>query len=497
VSTTRRFVIYQLKLVPGDSTSYYLNGQPTKMGRVTTSVTYGGKTVSHTFYTTHWGLVTNVPAAHYAWSTQTAYALYDTVADDGPRAADQYLRMGQTTSAKDLYAVQARWLAIPTFNTLAADDHGNSYYGDVGATPAVSAAKIHTCTPPGLPQIVFAQARVVTLDGSTTACAPANYAGTLQSGIFTGGQLPHIFRRDYVENSNDSYWLANPFHPLTGFSPIIGLTGTVQNLRTRLGNEMIAERVAGTDRLGRPKFTIPTLQRMWEGDRSKLAELVLANLVTDCRAHPSQTASNGQTVDLTAACDALAGYNRTGRLLAHGGWLFSVFNALDSDSAFYATPFDPAQPLTTPSGLNTSASATPLKFLADAVQNLRAHGIALDASYGQVQYAPQSRRIGIPGCDTGCFNAIYSSIGTSTNPVSAAPYGQVYDGSSLVMTTQLNPSGPSAQGILTYSQASDPTSPWYENMTKLYSRRRWVKLAYTARQLRQAHPVSELVIRTR
>ncbi len=497
VSTTRRFVIYQLKLVPGDPTSYYLDGKPTKMGQKTVSVTYGGKTVSHTFYTTRWGLVTIVPAAHYAWSAQTAYALYDVVAADGPRSADGYLRMGQATSARNLYAVEARWLAIPAFNTIAADDHGNSYYGDVGAAPAVTQTKISTCTPPGLPQLVFSQARVVTLDGSTSSCAPANYSGTPQKGIFSSGQLPHIFRRDYVENSNDSYWLANPLHPLTGFSPIIGLAGTPQGLRTRLGNEMIAERVAGTDGLGRPKFNIPTLQRMWEGDRSKLAELVLADLVADCRAHPSQAASNGQMVDLTLACNALAGYNRTGLLGAHGGWLFSVFNALDSDSGFYATPFNPAQPLTTPSGLNTSGSATPLKYLADAVQNLRAHGIALDASYGQVQYAPQSRRIGIAGCDTGCFNAIYSSIGSTTNPTSAAPYGQVYDGSSLVMTTQLNPSGPASQGILTYSQSSDPTSPWYENMTKLYSHRRWVKLAYTARQLRQGHPGSELIIRTR
>jgi hypothetical protein len=27
-------------------------------------------------------------------------------------------------------------------------------------------------------------------------------------GIFKAIQLPHAFRRDYVENCNDSYWLA-------------------------------------------------------------------------------------------------------------------------------------------------------------------------------------------------------------------------------------------------------------------------------------------------
>ena len=73
----------------------------------------------------------------------------------------------------------------------------------------------------------------------------------------------------------------------------------------------------------------------------------------------------------------------------------------------------------------------------------------------------------------------------------------MHDGSSLVMTTQLNPGGPVSQGILTYSQATDPTSPWYTNMTKLYARRRWVKLPYTASELRHDHPGRTLILQTR
>jgi len=500
VSTSRRFVAYQLNLVPGAPTSYYLDGVPTKMGQSTVSVRYGATTVRHTFYTTHWGMVATIKAAHYGWDTTHAYALYDAEINNGPRTADQYLRMGQATSVHGLYNAEAKYLAIPTFNTVAADDHGNAYYGDVGATPAVSLDEINTCTPAGAPLLVYRAARVITLDGSKTSCAPANYAGTPEAGVFPARRLPHTFRRDYVENSNDSYWLANPSHPLTGFSPIIGLTDTVQGLRTRLGNEMIAQRVAGTDGLGAPKFTIATLQRMWEGDRSGAAENVLKDLVAQCRANPTQTASNGQTVDLTAACDALAAYKGTGRLNDTGGWLFYIWYGLDTDSNFWAVPFDATKPLTTPTGLNpgTAASpAAPLKWLADAVLSLQAHNLPVRATYGQVQYAPQSRRIPIPGCSVGCFNAIYSSTGPSTNPVNAAPYGQVYDGSSLVMTTQLNPSGPQSQGILTYSQASDPTSPWYRNMTRLYSQSRWVPLAYTAKQLRAGHPSSELVLVSR
>ncbi|MGH2859600.1 MAG: penicillin acylase family protein [Solirubrobacteraceae bacterium] len=497
VSTDRRFVLYQLKLVPGDPTSYYLNGKPVKMGRITVSVRYGSKTVRHTFYTTRWGVVTTVPAATYGWSDTTAYALYDSTIAAGVRAANQYLRMGQAKSVHGLFAVEAKFLAIPTFNTIAADDHGNAYYGDVGDTPAVTAAKLKQCLPAGLPTIVYNAAGVVTLDGTRSACAPVDFPGTPQKGILPARDLPHLFRRDYVENSNDSYWLANPSHPLTGYAPIVGKTDYPQDGRTRLGNAMIAARVKGTDGLGAPKFTIGTLQRMWEGDKSDLAQQVLSDLVADCRAHPMQTASNGQSVNLMSACSALAHYNGTGKLNAKGGWLFSVWNDLDSDTAFYSVAFQPTHPLTTPTGLNTAAPARPLKWLADAVQNLQAHHVGLNASFGQVQYAPQSKRIPIPGCSgessahgMGCFNAIYSPDGTpaTAGPVSGGPYGQVDDGSSLVMTTQLNRSGPVSEGILTYSQASDPTSPWYSNMTKMYSRGKWAKLPYTAAALAADHP---------
>ncbi len=51
------------------------------------------------------------------------------------------------------------------------------------------------------------------------------------------------------------------------------------------------------------------------------------------------------------------------------------------------------------------------------------------------------------------------------------------------MTTELTPNGPVSQGILTYSQATDSTSPWYANMTKLYSKGLWVPLPFTSAQL--------------
>ncbi len=495
VSTDFRFTFYQLKLVPGDPTSYYVDGKPYKMGKVTVHVDTGHRTVSHTFYTTRWGRVLVVPQASYHWTTTTAYAVDDSTLNDLGRAANQYLRMGQATSVEDLLKVESKYLAIPTFNTIASDNTGHALYADVGNTPNVPLSLITACTPSGTPKLVYAAAGVITLDGSRSACAWQNDPGTPVPGIFNASHLPHTIRTDYVENSNDSYWLANPSDPFPAYSPIVGDIDTAQGLRTQLGNEMIAKRVAGTDGLGSPKFTLPSLQAMWESDQSGLAQSVLKPLVGACQAKPTVTSSNGTVVNLTAACAALASYNGTGHLNATGGWLFSEWYAMAPSSGFWATPFNPAAPLTTPSGLDTANPAI-LRALADAVLSLRSHHIPLDASYGQVQYAARNGvKIPIPGCDTGCFNAIYAADG-SGGALDADPYGEVYDGSSLVMTTELTAHGPVSEGILTYSQATNPKSPWFANMTKLYSEARWVSLPYTASQLAHDRGAHTTTLRT-
>jgi acyl-homoserine-lactone acylase len=495
VSTSMRFTLVQLKLAPRDPTSYIVDGKTYPMRTETVSVNTGSGTVQHTFYLTRFGTVLVLPPAGYSWSATTAYALHDVNFDDEMRAANQYFEMGRATSVRDLLSIESKYLAIPTFNTIAADKTGHVLYGDVGNTPGVSAALLKRCIPSGLPAFVYDATGLVTLDGSTTGCDWARAKGTPVPGILPASAEPHTIRTDYVENSNDSYWLANPSDPFKAFSPIIGPIDVQQGLRTRLGDEMIAERVAGTDGLGKPKFTIHTLQAMWENDRSLLAELVLKPLVTACRKSPVQKAGNGTKVNLTGACSALARYEKyeNGDLDASGGWLFEVWYELPFSGTFWKVPFQVKHPLTTPYGLDT-ANREVLRNLATAVLDLKAQHIPLTASYGQVQHSTKgSDVIPIHGCSTGCFNAIYPSAGNG-NPFFPGDYGEVGDGSSLVMTTELTAKGPVSEGIVTYSQATNPASPYYANMTKLYSHKEWVPFAYTAKQLAALKGTTTLVL---
>ena len=502
VSTSMRFTIVQLKLAKGDPTSYVVNGKTIPMKSETVSVNTGSGTVQHTFYSTRYGTVVVLPPAQYTWSTTTAYTVHDVNLDDEMRAANQYFEMGRATSVSDLLRVESKYLAIPTFNTIAADKTGHALYGDVGNTPGVTKALISKCIPAGLPSLVYAVTGLVTLNGSTTSCDWISAKGTPVRGILPASEEPHTIRTDYVENSNDSYWLANPSHPFKAYSPIIGPIDVEQGLRTRLGNEMIAERVTGTDGLGKPKFTIPTLQAMWENDRSLAAELVLKPLVQACRKAPKQKAANGKEVNLARACNVLRGYEKyeNGDERASGGWLFETWYNLGFPESFWKVPFQVKHPLTTPYGLDTSnrkVRGQILGNLATAVTDLRANHVALDASYGQVQHSTKGHEvIPIHGCDTGCFNAIYPSPGNNSDPFLPGDYGEVGDGSSLVMTTELTRSGPVSEGIVTYSQATNPASPYYANMTRLYSEKKWVPFAYTATQLAALKGTTTVVLST-
>jgi acyl-homoserine-lactone acylase len=89
---------------------------------------------------------------------------------------------------------------------------------------------------------------------------------------------PQLQRRDFVQNSNDSYWLTNPAAPITGPSILYGGEDRVQSLRSRMGQQMLRD-AAGDD----GKFSSAELQSALFSQRSYLAEAVLDDLLTLCQ----------------------------------------------------------------------------------------------------------------------------------------------------------------------------------------------------------------------
>ena len=486
VSTGWRFTPFRLQLAPGDPKAYIYDGKTERMTSRTVRVRArkpggGLETRTHTFWYSRFGPIVNVAAAGYAWDNTNAYALGDVNADN-MRLVNVWLDIDRARTVDDLIRAQSRSQGVPWVNTIAADSRGVALYQDNSVVPAVSRQKIDACIPDGLPRVVYQAAGVVTLDGSRSACGWASEPGAVEPGILAPSHLPILKRRDYVQNSNDSYWYTNPEHPLTGFSPIIGSERTELGLRTRYGLRTIAARLAGTDGLPGRKYTVGRLRTLWERDASEAGRLLKDQLASLCEAHPSILV-DGQAVDVRAACPVFRAWNANARLDSKGAWLFGVWWTLAG--SVFSDPFDPMQPLTTPSVLNPSAEN--ITAIGAAVKNLRDHGLPLDATMRQAQYARRhGRRIPIHGCDSGCYQA----IGAVTDPKAATTsqgvpvsYGQVIAGSSIVMQVELTRRGPRGTTILTYSESENPRSPHSGDQTKLFSAGKWVPITFSRRQI--------------
>ena len=503
VSTARRFILRQLSIVPTAPTSYLLDGQVVAMQpeTVTAELLLGDGSVvpvPHTFWQTQFGPVLVPAAAPQAlWSSTSAYALTD-VNLENIRAFRQYREMGQARNLDEFTSSLRRHVGLPWVNTVAADSGGQAFYGDIGSMPNVSNAQLLACTLPGFAQ-ALAASRIYALNGASSACNPGSDADAPEPGIFGASSMPGLMRRDYVQNSNDSYWLANPAARLEGYSQIIGADeNRPQGLRTRLGITQILQRQAGTDGLPGAGFNRQWLQDVLYANRHHSADIMLDGVLQLCATQSPAVAIGGQTVNVAQACGVLAGWDRrnnTNSVGAHvwgelwrrlsgaptaGSGLPAVGNTL------YAVPFSAAEPVTTPRGLNTASAgvvartmgelAYTVKFFADA-------SIPLDRPWGQVHFDTRNgQRLPIHGGpgNSGVYNAI-----TSSALVPGAGYTPILGGTSYVQSVTFTNQGPEAHAVVTYSQSSNPASPHYADMTALYANYGWIKLPFSEREIRQ------------
>ena len=487
VSTAYRFTPFQETLVPGSPTTYLVDGQPREMKREAVTVQARQpdgslKDVSRTLYSTEHGPVMisilNLPL--FPWTPAAAFTMGDANADNF-RVFNHFLETDQSQSTVELQQVLRRNQGIPWVNTIGADSHGKAFYADVSVTPNVPDSKAQACdTALGVGS--FQALRLPVLDGSRSACNWDNDADAARPGIFGPSHMPQLFRDDYVTNSNDSFWLSNPNQPLTGFAKIIGDERTARALRTRLGLVMVAQRLAGSDGLPGNRFTLAQLQHMVFNNRQYAGELFRDQLVAMCEANPVLVGSSGP-VDVSAACPVLRAWNLHDDLDSRGAILFRRFasRALASvggvvaNPTTFSVPFDANDAVNTPSGLNTNAPHV-RQALADAVTDLRSNNIPLDAPLRGYQYEKRGHDAipihGGPGT-LGVFNAI--------NVTWAPPLGypDIPHGSSYVQAVQFTGSGcPTARSILTYSQSTDPTSPYFADQTRMFSQKQWVNLPF-------------------
>jgi acyl-homoserine-lactone acylase len=370
-----------------------------------------------------------------------------------------------------------KYQGIPWVNTIASDRNGHALYADIGDIPHVTNAEAKACDTP-LGKLTFAEVGLPILNGAKTSCDWGNDPDAAVPGIFGPSHEPSLSRHDYVTNSNDSFWLANPHHPLTGFARIIGTEDTARTLRTRIGLIQVQARVSGTDGQGPPGFTLAAMRDLDLSDDSYAAQLTLPALVKLCdkfQASGGAPTSNGGKVKLGDACTTLAHWNGRADIPERGAVLFAAFwnFAQAATPSPFSHPFQPSHPVTTPFGLDT-ANSTVHTALGNAIQQLNKAHIPVDSTLGAVQFVTyHGSHIPIPGGPgdpDGIFNAIY--VNSEPGDSLAAPD----EGSSFIQVVTWPKHSPCPVGstILTYSESSNPSSPHFADQTKLFSKKRWL-----------------------
>ncbi|MDR6539405.1 acylase [Variovorax soli] len=476
VSTGKRFTLYELKLDPADPTVYLVDGQRRKMtARLVSLPDAGGAPAAKTFYDTEWGPVLVLPRAGLGWSATTAYAIRDANTLN-VRSAQSWMQMARARNVGDLRAAMGNQ-GMPWINTIAADREGNAMYADLSVVPDVSAEMLKSCAPSPRAAALLNATGLAVLDGSRSACAWQRDPAAAMAGVTPPQRMPVVLTPDWVQNSNDSYWLSNPhIAPPAGISPLVGFVGTPQRLRTRSGIQEIEARLAGSDGLPGNRMGAAELRSVIFRDRNTAGMLVMDDLASACSANAAAL-----TVDQALGCRVLAAWDRTSNSASKGAPLFREFwRKARNVPKVWRVPFDPARPVVTPTGLDMATPATRdavFKALGEAVGIVRTAGFAADVPLGEVQTRMvRGQKIAIHGGDE--FEGVLNKVESQGQSLIDPKGYDINFGSSYMQVVGFDERGPVAQAILTYGQSSDPASPHAYDQLPLFAAKQWHPLPF-------------------
>ncbi|MCH2056637.1 MAG: acylase [Thalassotalea sp.] len=508
-STAEHFVLYQLTLNQNDPTmmSQMIDGvsRPINGRELVIDVNVGGgQTIQmgKMSYSTHHGPMAVVPDA-FEWGNGSAYAIKDANTANLD-IVDHWLAMNLSTNMDEFKQAFKDHDGVIFNNTMSADKDGNVFYIDDSTVPYLTDTAINEMTTN--PLLVGAK------QAAGFTVLPAFLSAFDYERPVPYEEAPKYSGTDYVQNSNDSFWLTNAESPITGVSPLYGQVDNQQTLRSRLAHKLLAD-AAGSDGL----FTIAEVENALVGNRNYLGEAVLTDLLSACQSQGNTPVMLGDTsVDISAGCAALAlwdGLMNTGSSAAH---LFREFAFQFNNAPQWQNSFDVTDPINTPNTL--VVNDTVMTQFAQAIVNVETAGIALDETLGNVQFIERSLPNGVAtgvkipwgGAHNieGGFNVFNIRTGNDGTMLPRHTYdtldgtilsaeGKGYHinyGSSLMTVVNFTEQGPVARGLLSYSQSNTYGSEHNGDQTQLYSSQPQLRpMRFTEADI-EANKIAEMTI---
>jgi acyl-homoserine-lactone acylase len=499
VSTAYRFTPYALTLKEGDSLAYIQDGAEKRITPVDLSIEVKGEGTPRAvrLYKSEYGPMIYLGNSAFEWSLEKAFTIRDANAENF-RLIRHYARWNMAKSLDEFARIHAEEVAVPWVNTTAADKDGNAYYADITVVPNVTDEQAKSCEVFLLSGLLAANAPgLPLLDGSKKACDWKVDPAAPQPGIFPATQLPKVQRKDWVVNCNDSYWLTNTKAPVTGFAKIVGREQYEQTLRSRLCHQQVLDRVAGSDGFPGTNVTADLVKQIVLGSRVFSAERFKDAIVTAVCAQPTITLSRdplddveispAEEIQTTPACDAIEAWDNRDNSDSKGSivwdelW-FRIEALISAAKITYTTPFDPADPVNTPKDMNLTSPEVRQAFAA-AIRSVTKAGFAVDAPRSAVSWRQgkggPSDRIPIPGGFQRTGNFTIAQVDGLPTLKLDAGYGPMLYGNSYMQVVAFTPNGLDASTFVTYSQSTDTASPQYDDYTRAYSQKQWLKAAFS------------------
>ncbi|SFE03381.1 penicillin acylase family protein [Nitrosomonas sp. Nm166] len=302
----------------------------------------------------------------------------------------QWWEMGHARNLKEFEDV-LRGQHLPLFNVIYADADKHIMLAFNGIIPVRTTG-----------DVIFWRAPVPGDDSSLIWSETHSYADLPKSIDPASG---------WVQNANGAPWyMTMPFLDKSHYSP--NIAADVTNNRELRGLQMLN---------AHKQMSYAELIAAKHSTRALVADQLLDELVAAARGSGDQL--------LQQAADVLDRWDRQYLAASQGAWLFGIWfekwlertiaKAADADTdnnftygqlvggLFYAQPFDPAQPLTTPHGL----ADVPLALLAlhDAAGKLQATEGALDVAWGDIARLRRGK-IDLPGNGAGTVLGVFREI---------------------------------------------------------------------------------------
>jgi len=489
---TQHFTLFELTLQDGSPTTYLVDGNPEAMQRrdVTVQVKRPNgelELVTEPQWWTRYGPVIG-PEFGLPWSAGDAegpgraFVVADPNANN-LRMLNLLFGLDHARDVGDVLAAIRDTQAAPWWTIMAADANGEALFSQIQVVANVSDAHLERCLSPIGRAVIEGPDHRIILDGSRSECAWQDDADAVQPGTFGPGgpdspRMPLLRSSGYVANSNASHWMPSADERIAGMPRIIGDEGTQRPLRTRQTLTAIEEQLAESP------FTRQAMQDLVLSNRSHAAELGVDDTLVMCERNAERLAasSEGQDVDLTAACNVLSSWDRRMDPGSRGALLFDRYwrraNELAGSEGveLLKRPFELADPLHTPAELDIDGDVFS-RALSDAVLELEAAHMSLSAPLGEHQYVVRNGRripLGGGGGPDGLANlGVFNILDAPWNPESG--YTGSFSGSTYMHVVSFDGTPcPDVATLLTYSQSSEPSSPHYSDQTELYSQKRWV-----------------------